>query len=90
MNSPLYPRTRDKKQNNIFMIEKETSFVSTPRRHRRKSPIETSSKDQEVQIIETLSTKKQVEDIIERLEKEDLEKGSYFDNLVATSFAKDT
>ena len=72
------------------MIEKESSFISTPRRHRRKSPTETSSKDHEVQIVETLSTEKQVEDIIERLEKEALEKDSYFDNVEVTSFSKDT
>jgi len=51
------------------MIDKEASFISTPRRHRRKSPIETSSKDHEVQIVETLSIEKQVEYIIEILEK---------------------
>ena len=74
MTSPFYPRTKSKKQTNTVMIEKETSIISTPRKPRRKSRIETSIRDQEVQIVETCSTKKQVEDIIERLEKEALEK----------------
>lgn len=30
MNSPLYPRTRSKKQQNIVMVERGASFISTP------------------------------------------------------------
>ena len=90
MNSPLYSRTRSKKQHNTIMIEKEASFISTPRRHKIKSPTQTSSKGPKVQIVETPSTEKQVDDIIEILEKEALEKDSYLDNVEATSFAKDT
>jgi len=64
------------------MVEKETSI---PRLFRKKSPIETSRKDKVVKIVDTCSTEKQVEDIIE---EEGLEKDSYFDYVAATSFVK--
>lgn len=67
------------------MVEKETTIISIPRKPRRESPVETSSRDQEVKIVETCSIEKKIEDIIERLEKD-----SYFDDVVVTSFAKDT
>ena len=98
MNSPLYPRKRSKKQQDTIMIERETSFLSVPRRKRRNNSVDISSKEREpeVQVIETSPLTKQADEILERLQKEvyenPLERDSYFDNdeIEATSVAKET
>lgn len=54
------------------MIEKEKSFLSIPRRLRRKVQEETSGKgkDSEVKIVEPPPTSKEVDEIFERVQKE--------------------
>lgn len=55
MNSPLYPGIRLKKKQDGIMIEKEKSFLTIPRRSRRKSQEDPNNqgKDPEVEIVET-------------------------------------
>lgn len=80
------------------MVERETYFLSIPRRYRRKSQEETRSKekDPEVQVVEQPPTKKKIDEIIKKMQREvyeePLENDSYFDNVEvgATSYAKDT
>ena len=79
------------------MIERETSFLSIPRRQRRNNSAYISSKEKEpeVQIVETSPLTKHADEILERLQKEvyenTLERYSYFynDDIEATSFSKD-
>ena len=44
MNSPVYPRTRSKKKQDSIMIEKERSFLSVPRKPRKKTQEDPSEK----------------------------------------------
>jgi len=53
MNSPLYPRTRARKQHNIAIQEEEISLMSMPRMIGNRSPIDV---DREV---ETCSPRQQ-------------------------------
>lgn len=81
MNSPLYPRTRAKQQNNMAMQENETSVMSIPRRFRNKSPIDL---DKEV---ETYSPRKQEENDIAQ---EVFERDSSYDDAETSSLMKTT
>jgi len=58
MSLPFYPKSRAKKKNNTTMQENEVSIMSIPRRFRNKSPTEINSKEKEVQIVDTCSTRK--------------------------------
>lgn len=87
MSSPFCPRTRAKNQNNTIMHESEISIMSIPRRFRNKSLVEINSKEKEVLIVDTCSTEKQTKD---NIEKEVLEKYSYYGDVAATSFVKNT
>lgn len=87
MSSHFYPRTRVKKKNNTTMQENEVSIMSIPRRFRNKSPTEINSKEKEVQLVDTCSTRKQVEDAIEQ---EALERDSYYDDATTVELIKTT
>ena len=84
MNSPMYPRTRSKKKHDSVMIEKEISFLFVLRKPRRKIHEEPSEKEKypKVEIVEPPTSSKQINEILQRMERdaqeEPLEKDSYF------------
>ena len=65
MHTSLYPSTRSKKQQGVMVLEKETSFVTIPRRQKGKHLVEP-----EIQILETSPIRKQPTAVLERLEKQ--------------------
>ena len=82
MNSPVYLRTRSNNKQESIMIEKERSLFSIPRKPRRKLHQEPSENDAEVEVVEPPTSSTEVNEILERMERdvqeEPLEKDSYF------------
>jgi len=74
MNSSSYPRTRSKNKQDSVMVEKEKSFLSIPRKPKRRSQEGPSNqeKNPELEIVEKehLQTSKQIDEIIQILEEE--------------------
>ena len=72
MNYPMYPRTRSNKKHDSVMVEKEISFLSVPRKPRRKIQEEPSEKEKDlkIEIVEPPTTSKQINEILQRMERD--------------------